>query len=40
MRTIIIPDTIYPSIKNEIANFYKDIIKELADTAAQNRVCW
>ena len=38
MRNIITPDAIYPSIKKEIENFHKDIIKEVAKTVAQNRV--
>ena len=38
MRTILDPDDIHPTIKDEVANFQTDIVKQVSKTVAENRV--
>ena len=38
MRTILNPDDIHATIKDEVANFQSDIVLEVSKTVAENRV--
>ena len=38
MRTIIDPDDIHPTIRDEVANFQNDIVQEVSKSVAENRV--
>ena len=38
MRTILNPDDIHLTIKDEVANFQSDIVQEVSKTVAENRV--
>ena len=38
MRTILDPDDIHPTIKDEVANFQTDIVKQVSKTVAENHV--
>ena len=38
MRTILNPDDIHPTIKDEVANFQSDIVQDVSKTVAENRV--
>ena len=38
MRTILDPNDIHPTIKDEVGNFQSDIVQEVSKTVAENRV--
>ena len=38
MRTILNPDDIHPTIKDEVANFQNDIVQDVRKVVAENRV--
>ena len=38
MRTMLNPDDIHPKIKDEVANFQSEIVQEVTQTVADNRV--
>ena len=38
MRTILDPNDIHPTIKDEVANFQSAIVQEVSKTVAENRI--
>ena len=38
MRTILDTNDIHPTIKDEVANFQRDIVQEVSKTVAENRI--